>query len=483
MSNVKISQLPEYTGNTTGVYLVMDDHTLTTTYRVSRENIIGASGTSGTSGTSGSSGATGTSGSAGTSGSSGTSGDSIFAQTGSFWNTTNNVGITGSLIVSSSIGGSTDDIQTHRIFLGNDNSSRVTVSGTTSFTKMYPGQFYQENDLSSSYADSASVTLNYSGLKFGKYSLGAYSEQNFGLKPNLNTFYTSTDLNITGSLNVSNIPTGSTSNEVIVYNTTTKGLERKTNASSSGTSGTSGTNGANGASFYQHYTGTTWTVNHNLGTPYPVVEVYDDSGFINNPASVQATSSNQVIIIPGFNSGWASITTGQGSSGTSGTNGVTGSSGTSGTSGPAGASGSSGTSGTSPVTTGFITTGSIGITQSITGSMIFSGSNHTITGSFAVNGTGLFSNTITANNGITVAQTFKASTIQENPSYGSMIIKTSNAGNSIQMSTNAGIIQMTGSVVLAPVASLPTGSLVQTGSLQVSGSHLYFYNGAWTQVI
>jgi hypothetical protein len=61
------------------------------------------SGTSGTSGTSGSNGTSGTSGSNGTNGSSGTSGDSLFALTGSVWNTTNNVGITGSLIITGSV--------------------------------------------------------------------------------------------------------------------------------------------------------------------------------------------------------------------------------------------------------------------------------------------------------------------------------------------------------------------------------------------
>jgi hypothetical protein len=59
----------------------------------------GTSGIDGTSGTSGSSGTSGIDGTSGTSGSSGTSGDSLFALTGSVWNTTNNVGITGSLDV------------------------------------------------------------------------------------------------------------------------------------------------------------------------------------------------------------------------------------------------------------------------------------------------------------------------------------------------------------------------------------------------
>jgi len=59
----------------------------------------GSSGTSGSNGTNGTSGSDGTSGSNGTDGTSGTSGDSIFAQTGSYYNTTNNIGITGSLTV------------------------------------------------------------------------------------------------------------------------------------------------------------------------------------------------------------------------------------------------------------------------------------------------------------------------------------------------------------------------------------------------
>jgi hypothetical protein len=99
MANTKISELPLFTGNTAGAYLVMNNSGQTTTFKVTRENIIGASGTSGTSGTSGSSGAAG---------SSGTSGDGIFAQTGSVWNTTNNIGITGSLAVSGSITSTSD---------------------------------------------------------------------------------------------------------------------------------------------------------------------------------------------------------------------------------------------------------------------------------------------------------------------------------------------------------------------------------------
>ena len=53
MSNVKISQLPEFTGDPAGIYLVMNNANETISYKVLREAIIGSTGTSGTSGTSG----------------------------------------------------------------------------------------------------------------------------------------------------------------------------------------------------------------------------------------------------------------------------------------------------------------------------------------------------------------------------------------------------------------------------------------------
>jgi hypothetical protein len=44
MANTKISELPVYTGDTTGVYLVMDTADLSSTYRVSKEKITNISG-------------------------------------------------------------------------------------------------------------------------------------------------------------------------------------------------------------------------------------------------------------------------------------------------------------------------------------------------------------------------------------------------------------------------------------------------------
>ena len=43
MANTKISALPTFTGNTTGAYLVMDNSGLTETYKVTKENLLGAS--------------------------------------------------------------------------------------------------------------------------------------------------------------------------------------------------------------------------------------------------------------------------------------------------------------------------------------------------------------------------------------------------------------------------------------------------------
>jgi hypothetical protein len=45
MANTKISALPTYTGDTTGVYLVMDNSGLTQTYKVTKETLVGSPAT------------------------------------------------------------------------------------------------------------------------------------------------------------------------------------------------------------------------------------------------------------------------------------------------------------------------------------------------------------------------------------------------------------------------------------------------------
>jgi len=72
MGNTKINQLPLYTGNTSGAFFIMNNSGETTTYKVTKETLFESS-------------------------------SCIFTQTESFWNTTNNVGITGSLQISGSL--------------------------------------------------------------------------------------------------------------------------------------------------------------------------------------------------------------------------------------------------------------------------------------------------------------------------------------------------------------------------------------------
>jgi len=41
MANIKISELPTYTGSTTGAYIVMDNSTLTESFKVTKETFLG----------------------------------------------------------------------------------------------------------------------------------------------------------------------------------------------------------------------------------------------------------------------------------------------------------------------------------------------------------------------------------------------------------------------------------------------------------
>ena len=84
----------------------------------------GSSGSNGTNGSSGTSGSSGSNGTNGTSGTSGSSGDSLFANSGSFWTTTNDIQITGSLSISSQLG-----INDANVLL-NESASLVLTSGS-----------------------------------------------------------------------------------------------------------------------------------------------------------------------------------------------------------------------------------------------------------------------------------------------------------------------------------------------------------------
>ena len=104
MSSKKISQLPLYSGDPAGTYLVMNNAGETGSFKVLRETIIGASGSAGTSGLSGSAGTSGTSGSTGTSGTSGSAGTSGTSGTSGSAGTSGSSGSAGSSGSSGSAG-------------------------------------------------------------------------------------------------------------------------------------------------------------------------------------------------------------------------------------------------------------------------------------------------------------------------------------------------------------------------------------------
>ena len=109
MSNRKFRDLPLYTGSTTGTYLILNNSSQTTTYKVTKETLFsgftggaGSAGTSGTSGSSGTRGSSGSSGTAGTSGTSGLAGD--LYRTTSSTSLTIQTGTTGTFVIGTGLG-------------------------------------------------------------------------------------------------------------------------------------------------------------------------------------------------------------------------------------------------------------------------------------------------------------------------------------------------------------------------------------------
>lgn len=106
MSNRKFRDLPLYTGSTTGTYLILNNSSQTTTYKVTKETLFsgftGNAGTSGTSGSSGTRGSSGSSGTAGTSGTSGLAGD--LYRTTSSTSLTIQTGTTGTFVIGTGLG-------------------------------------------------------------------------------------------------------------------------------------------------------------------------------------------------------------------------------------------------------------------------------------------------------------------------------------------------------------------------------------------
>ena len=178
-----------------------------------------------------------------------------------------------------------------------------------------------------------------------------------------------------------------------------------------------------------------------------------------------------------------------GTSGSSGTSGINGSSGTSGLAGSSGTSGTAGTSGTSPSAVGFITTGSVSTAvQTITGSLLITGSL-TMSGSVTVsNGNAATPYTLYSKYG----NDFYGGAASNASQFGLITNNGSNAmniqaasslkisGTPLTLSGSNTNINITGSLNLNPFSTLPASPF--TGSIAVSGSNLYFYNGTWRQI-
>ena len=351
MSDIKISELPEFIGDPAGIYLVMNNSTETTTYKVLRENAVlngssGTSGTSGINGTSGTSGNSGTSGSSGSNGSSGTSGSS--GSSGST-GTSGTSGQSGSSGSSGKNGGVLYQFSTTTTGPGtNTGRIRYNNSSIGSVTKI----FINEEDINGTNVndwieswDDSTTTSNRGQITIMNNTLselGGLFNVTGATIPQLGDGY----YEILVQYLDGNIPSNTNSLSVM--------FSRTGNLGSSGTSGTSGVQGAQGQQ----------------GT-----------------AGSSGTSGGQGPAGQGLN----------GSSGTSGNSGTSGSSGTSsnGTSGSSGNSGSSGTSGVQGATGQQGTAGSSGTSggqgPSGQGSSILNNVNNnviTATGTSDLNGEG-----------------------------------------------------------------------------------------------
>ena len=169
----------------------------------------GTSGSSGSDGTSGTSGTAGSSGTAGTSGTSGSSGDSLFANSGSYWATTNDIQITGSLSISSQLG-----INDANVLL-NESASLVLTSGSN---------IYIENG--------GFITASFKGDGAGLYNIPASGVTGLQLDRIISgsvsasmadgTLRVNTDVNIDGTLTAREIHTTYVTSSVLYQSGSTK---------------------------------------------------------------------------------------------------------------------------------------------------------------------------------------------------------------------------------------------------------------------
>jgi collagen type VII alpha len=364
----------------------------------------GSSGSSGSNGTDGTSGTNGSSGSNGTNGSSGTSGDSLFAQTGSFWATTNDVQFTGSISmfdVSSSLtiegngfgqtyfsgggalvlnpgyGGVEIVGVNNTLKVGNTITAGGTISG--SFTGDGAGLY--------NIPASGVTGLELNKIVSGSVSASIQSDGTFRVNGDtyINGILTAKELHIdyvtssvlftSGSTKFGDTPDDNhqfTGSVLVSGSINLVGGDLTINGTSytAATSGTSGSNGTDGTSGSSGSNGTSGSSGSN-GTD-------GSSGSNGTDGSSGTSGSNGTDGSSGSNGT-------DGSSGTSGSNGTDGSSGSSGSNGTDGSSGSSGSNGTNGSSGSNGTDGSSGSSGS-NGTDGSSGSNGT-NGSSGSNGT------------------------------------------------------------------------------------------------
>jgi hypothetical protein len=205
----------------------------------------GSNGTNGSSGSSGSNGTNGTSGSNGTNGSSGTSGDSLFALTGSAWETTNNAKVNGDLTI-------TGTLTAKQIHTSLVTSSVLYESGSTAF-----GNTFDDNhNFTGSVKITGSLYVNGAVVGTGKLDETTF---NTYTGSNTSTFAGTSSFALTASY---------VANPFIVSGSTMK---------------TTVTVAA-----------TTWSLNHGMNERYPSITVFDSDGYVVIPTGVRAIDSNNI---------------------------------------------------------------------------------------------------------------------------------------------------------------------------------------------
>ena len=455
MSNIKISELPQFTGNTSGSWLVMDNSTQTETFKVLRENIV--STTSGTSGTSGFNGANGTSGSSGSNGTNGSSGSSGSNGTNGSSGTSGSNGTNGSSGSSGSNGSSGSSGSN-----GTNGSSGSSGSNGTNGSSGTSG---------SNGTDGSSGTSGSNGTNGSSGSNGTNGSSG------------------TSGSNGTNGSSGSSGSNGSSGTSGSNGTN-----GSSGTSGSNGTSGIGLSSKSGRHSGTSgWVTIDSINYTYTIVFIqpfgsnnYTPYATLNDDVSITGSTNNFMPIFnqtlsgftiytagaPSVNSliEWSAIANGE--TGVPGTSGTSGTNGSSGTSGSNGTNGSSGTSGDSL----FALTGSVWNTTrnlGITGSLNISGSTY-ITGSVQGNVNALTISSNTASLDFSKATFF---TLQLVAGTNTFINPTNiKEGNTVTI-----LVNTTGSATVSFPGSVkqPVGSIyVPTTTTSVDVLSLMSYNSS-----